>query len=470
MSIMSCAIIALFNKLLMIICQHSMYYHQQLKIVGDRSMIAKIKNYDNIDEIASLYFGDEKLLYHICFFKDIFRHPSMLKKLFFKHEYYFFFLHWYLITINFIFSSQYLHAGNRIGKFRGKDDTIIFNTLVEINTYLLIDDCQFFFEMSRFYNNKHYPLIYRYVVNSSTKHKDDDLIVKFKRKTNLNVFEIIQDAISQYAFTSIAYDMQERDVFSGLYYDISLFILLIDFVATIHHQWRIVMMNNIDFDKDPQLLIINNKTLSKKEFFRTVNKIPCVALFRRILRIVFRQHVKKVHFESSQPSGNCLLDEANSFQYINRYFDKTKLETLKKDFIFDDNIYKGLQYGMWDDDKNHFAHSLRPVRVRLNCLTKWDTFGYFHYTRWQCQQYCDKYYQSVQCWNPKCMKRRYHTKNTTSDDESSKNNETRCIKSSYTKKRFYRCKGCLVARYCSHKCQKMHWSFFNHSIQCKELK
>eukprot|EP01084_Bolivina_argentea_P270145 459295_1 len=49
------------------------------------------------------------------------------------------------------------------------------------------------------------------------------------------------------------------------------------------------------------------------------------------------------------------------------------------------------------------------------------------------------------------------------DDRKAKNKRLTCHK-------FYKCKQCKVARYCSKKCQKIHWNVYNHKLQCVSIR
>eukprot|EP01084_Bolivina_argentea_P233329 393037_1 len=77
-----------------------------------------------------------------------------------------------------------------------------------------------------------------------------------------------------------------------------------------------------------------------------------------------------------------------------------------------------------------------------------------------------KYKLMMECFNPPCIVRKYRRNITTMRDViiylDKPYKEQTLIKSS-----FYKCKGCLIAVYCSRRCQKIHWNRFNHRQQCR---
>eukprot|EP01084_Bolivina_argentea_P088620 159996_1 len=72
------------------------------------------------------------------------------------------------------------------------------------------------------------------------------------------------------------------------------------------------------------------------------------------------------------------------------------------------------------------------------------------------------------CFSPICDIRKYKKKNIKTMKESylfSMKPNIQQIKQ-LKKRKFYKCKGCLIAVYCSIKCQKIHWNRFDHGSQC----
>eukprot|EP01084_Bolivina_argentea_P026931 50063_1 len=67
------------------------------------------------------------------------------------------------------------------------------------------------------------------------------------------------------------------------------------------------------------------------------------------------------------------------------------------------------------------------------------------------------------CFNPKCNKGKYKKKKNA---EMKSNTYTEKLKSLNRRPEWYKCNGCLIAGYCSKKCQKIHWNKYNHGSQC----
>eukprot|EP01084_Bolivina_argentea_P138347 243583_1 len=64
------------------------------------------------------------------------------------------------------------------------------------------------------------------------------------------------------------------------------------------------------------------------------------------------------------------------------------------------------------------------------------------------KQVCQKKWNTMQCQNGKCNRKRCDRKN----------------------RKFYKCKMCRIARYCSKKCQKYDWNKGHHKLYCKQLR
>eukprot|EP01084_Bolivina_argentea_P093348 167896_1 len=69
------------------------------------------------------------------------------------------------------------------------------------------------------------------------------------------------------------------------------------------------------------------------------------------------------------------------------------------------------------------------------------------------------------CFNPLCKLRKYR-RNINSRRELLKYLDTGGASFTLIKIKFFKCKGCFTAIYCSKKCQKIHWNVYDHKIQC----
>eukprot|EP01083_Nonionella_stella_P262915 893587_1 len=86
--------------------------------------------------------------------------------------------------------------------------------------------------------------------------------------------------------------------------------------------------------------------------------------------------------------------------------------------------------------------------------------------RIMCNQITQKKLMTI-CFNPECDVRKYKRKcvGWIGWFTARTNPDVRDL----IKRDFYRCKGCLMAVYCSKRCQKIHWNTFNHRAQCKKV-
>ena len=127
----------------------------------------------------------------------------------------------------------------------------------------------------------------------------------------------------------------------------------------------------------------------------------------------------------------------------------------------------------------HKNFSFLIPKVDIISLLNWNTMG-----KYRCKaylsDYVDKYKCNIQCCNPQCHIWKYKRKNI-KDSKQRSFDELILIKSNwYLRKnkirthsliaKFFLCKGCRVAKYCSKKCQKIHWNLYNHKLQCQKSK
>ena len=141
------------------------------------------------------------------------------------------------------------------------------------------------------------------------------------------------------------------------------------------------------------------------------------------------------------------------------------------------------------------THAFKRIWILMDCILNWKTFGIIKWrnyiARFCCDQIC-----SISCFSPQCDAKKYvpdydnynvsaaaFKKIKTSLSEYGitfcgfGNNIVKTILSTYLPiknrllitKKFYKCKRCNLAVYCSRKCQKLDWNRYGHGWRCKQF-
>ena len=467
-------LLAHLSKLLKHIFDHAMLSHNQLiqikyscSRVGD-DVNHEIKTAKKLD-ICKLYFNSNTTMYHITFVNDIIKHSFILKYIFSHKDCYSYLLDFWLIILNFLFSSQipYIHKS-------------LDNTLLVLNHSAALIGNFLWLELSLFINKKEH---FEYLIN----------------KNNINQSGLnLEQLICKSWIETHDYIIQKRIVEKVNFYFITISIcqplaLMAQFITDL------IFKFNHDVENGFYVIEYCNQVVTKI----TQCQWDGEQFARSILSLLFATFI----FEER---GDYTVSAKLITDFSKEVDDAGSI--IRQNFFLDepwDYIKSNVQHTVnscWSNDEYKEYNKLVKLVFDqlmdvLNQLMNWETIGDKKFVTLLAKSFYDSYKLSMKCWNPMCHQYKYYQDQTNSDfqwhclskmayymgkkfwyaieDVGISNSEERkwlvragwvCLSPSerrYTQKPMWKCKRCRIARYCSKKCQKVDWNIFDHKKYCK---